>query len=250
MQNIYAKPGALIALGQMGEKEARRIVFDIASYRKYYGDGTAQLIHQRNGDSAPYPCDLTVEGDLAIWLVHAADVSKAGQGRAQLSWHTDTTIAKSEVWHTFTADALGSIDETPPKAQQAWVDAVLHAGAMAEAATSKPAYIGENGNWYTYDTAALAYTDSGIAAQGPSGPAGSTGMQGSRGEKGDTGATGPRGPKGDTGDTGPQGPKGDTGATGPQGLSGLDYVLTEADKAEIAALILAQIPNGDEVAYG
>lgn len=32
--------------------------------------------------------------------------------------------------------------------------------------------------------------------------------------------------------------------------AGTDYVLTGADKAEIAALVLAEIPNGDEVAYG
>jgi hypothetical protein len=32
--------------------------------------------------------------------------------------------------------------------------------------------------------------------------------------------------------------------------AGTDYVLTAADKSEIAALVLAEIPNGDEVAYG
>lgn len=32
--------------------------------------------------------------------------------------------------------------------------------------------------------------------------------------------------------------------------AGTDYVLTGADKAEIAALVLAEIPDGDEVAYG
>ena len=33
-------------------------------------------------------------------------------------------------------------------------------------------------------------------------------------------------------------------------LKGADYVLTDADKSEIAALVLAEIPDGDEVAYG
>ena len=40
------------------------------------------------------------------------------------------------------------------------------------------------------------------------------------------------------------------GATGAKGDPGTDYVLTAADKSEIAALVLAEIPNGDEVAYG
>ena len=84
----------------------------------------------------------------------------------------------------------------------------------------------------------------------------------------------------------PQGSKGDTGATGATGPAnvltigsvtsgkvasatitgeaqnqvlnlvletgdkGDNYVLTDADKSEIAALVLAQIPDGDEVAYG
>lgn len=78
----------------------------------------------------------------------------------------------------------------------------------------------------------------------------------------------------------PQGKEGDTGATGPANVltigsvtsgevasaaitgeapnqvlnlvleKGDNYVLTNADKSEIAALVLAQIPDGDEVAYG
>lgn len=56
-----------------------------------------------------------------------------------------------------------------------------------------------------------------------------------KGDKGDPGADGAPGAKGDKGD------KGDPGS---------DYVLTDADKSEIAALVLAQIPDGDEVAYG
>ena len=44
--------------------------------------------------------------------------------------------------------------------------------------------------------------------------------------------------------------RGATGATGAKGEKGDDYVLTSADKSEIAALVLAEIPNGDEVAYG
>lgn len=80
--------------------------------------------------------------------------------------------------------------------------------------------------------------------------------------KGDTGATGPQGPKGADGTTPHIGTNGnwylgatDTGkpsrgAEGAKGDPGDDYVLTAADKSEIAALVLAEIPNGDEVAYG
>lgn len=60
------------------------------------------------------------------------------------------------------------------------------------------------------------------------------GSKGSTGEKGDQGIQGVQGDQGEKGATGSQGPKGDTGATGPKGADGKDYVLTEADKIEIA----------------
>lgn len=50
------------------------------------------------------------------------------------------------------------------------------------------------------------------------------------------GATGPQGPQGLQGETGPAGA---TGETGPQGPQGADYVLTSADKAEIAGIVSA-----------
>ena len=104
--------------------------------------------------------------------------------------------------------------------------------------------IGANGNWY------LGTTDTGKPSRG------ATGATGAKGEKGDTGAAGTDGITPSIGtngnwylgatDTG----KPSRGATGAKGDPGDDYVLTSADKSEIAALVLAEIPNGDEVAYG
>ena len=57
------------------------------------------------------------------------------------------------------------------------------------------------------------------------------------------GPAGPAGPKGETGAKGDKGDKGDTG------LAGADYVLTAADKAEIAQTVLAALPNAHGVAF-
>ena len=82
-----------------------------------------------------------------------------------------------------------------------------------------------------------------VGPKGDTGPQGPQGIQGEVGPKGDTGPQGPKGdtgPQGPKGDTGSQGPKGDTGSQGPRGLQGVqgqNYVLTAADKSEIASKV-------------
>ena len=88
----------------------------------------------------------------------------------------------------------------------------------------------ENGEDGFSPIATVTQTDSGavISITDANGTTTATIANGAKGDKGDKGDTGPQGPKGDKGDTGPAGP------AGPQGN---DYVLTAADKAEIAELV-------------
>ena len=58
-----------------------------------------------------------------------------------------------------------------------------------------------------------------------------------KGDKGDKGDPGPKGDKGD---------KGDTGNTGPAGPQGSSYNLTEEDKADIAYIVLNDLPAAEE----
>lgn len=91
-----------------------------------------------------------------------------------------------------------------------------------------------------------------VGPQGPKGDTGEQGPQGIQGPKGETGATGPQGERGEKGETGAQGPQGIQGATGPQGPKGDkgdDYTLTAADKAEIAQIVLDELPVAEEVSW-
>lgn len=85
--------------------------------------------------------------------------------------------------------------------------------------------------------------------KGDTGAVGPAGPQGPKGDKGDTGERGIQGPQGiigETGAVGPQGPKGDKGETGPKGDPGDDYVLTQADKQEIAGMVdIPDVPVTD-----
>lgn len=152
-------------------------------------------------------------------------------------------------------------------------NAAMDAAERAEAAVAHGPIIGEDDHhWYVYDAERGAYVDTGVQAegsikfeeltpeqkemlrgpqgiqgipgpQGVPGPRGQTGEQGPKGDKGDRGETGPRGltgetgPKGEKGDKGDRGETGATGAQGPSGADGKDYVLTEADKQEIAGMV-------------
>lgn len=98
------------------------------------------------------------------------------------------------------------------------------------------------------------------AIRGPKGDKGDTGEQGPKGAdgtmkfedltaeqkaslKGDTGEKGDKGDVGEKGETGPQGP---AGKDGQDGRDGQDYILTEADKQEIAGMV--EVSGGGSVA--
>lgn len=63
------------------------------------------------------------------------------------------------------------------------------------------------------------------------------GEKGEKGDKGDKGDTGAQGEQGIQGEPGKDGKDGQDGAPGKDGVDGKDYVLTEADKQEIAGMV-------------
>ena len=70
------------------------------------------------------------------------------------------------------------------------------------------------------------------------GPQGPQGIQGEQGPQGIQGPIGETGPQGEPGPQGPQGIQGPQGPIGPQGEPGQNYILTEADKSEIAGMVV------------
>lgn len=101
-----------------------------------------------------------------------------------------------------------------PEAVRPMVDEAREILKETKAVAVKTPYVGENGNWYVWDTATGAFKDSGkpsLGATGPQGPQGDPGPQGETGAPGPQGETGATGPQGETGATGPQGPQGDPG---------------------------------------
>ena len=246
MEVYRVKTGSILPLGKQGENLVRQIQFDLSRWISNFGPGTVQLLHQRNGDEAPYPVAVEQEGDCAVWTVTNADTAAAGTGRAELQYYVGDALAKSETWMTKVLPALGDASETPPEAQQGWVDQVLQAGTVATEAAEKAAnaavrqpIVGGNGNWWTWDLEAGAYVDTGIYSVGDAPYIGDNGNW-YVGQT-DTGvaATGPQGIQGETGPT---------GAAGYTPVRGTDYWTAE-DQQAIVDDVLAALPAWEGGSY-
>ena len=77
-----------------------------------------------------------------------------------------------------------------------------------------------------------------IGVQGPPGPKGDPFTYKDFTQEQLAGLTGPQGIQGPQGEVGPQGPQGEAGPMGPQGIPGPKYELTEADKKEVAVMVM------------
>ena len=217
---------------------------------------TANLEQQMSVISGEVTCEIAINKDLQL----------IGTGNFILNVEPaavkdDTVISETE---------LPLIEQAIEAAAEAEASAISAAESAEEAASwsAHPPYIGENGNWYVYDSETEEFVDTGDPSRGPQG------IQGETGPKGDTGVTpditmnasvdntsgtpavvvtetgtdedpvfslafsGLKGPQGDTGATGETGPQGPTGPTGngisnitKTGTSGLvdTYTITYTD---------------------
>lgn len=121
----------LVKIGWTGENDARGIVWDISTWQTIYGEGICTLLNQREQDTAPYPCPVTIDGKFAIWRVTDADLGTGGNGKCQLIYQIgEEVVAKSPVYRTLASKSLGNEIE-PPESASEWIMQVLQAGQDA-----------------------------------------------------------------------------------------------------------------------
>lgn len=132
MNEILVKSGVEIDLGKRGEHLARCIVFDISGWQKTYGDGSVHLLHQRNGDKAPYPCVVETDGPCVRWLLSETDVDVAGRGRAELQYFVGDARVKSETWNTRTNRSMNNEGPIPEEPADNWLNTMLQLGTETQ----------------------------------------------------------------------------------------------------------------------
>ena len=171
-----------VYLGMQGENHARTEAFDLTVWVRQYGQGEAQLLHRRCGETEPYPAVVQREGDLLVWPLTTVDTARGGSGEAQLLYFVGGKLVKSCRFQTRVVESLTEPGPVPD-AQQPFLDQVTAQAAKAEAAAKR--------------------AEQAADSVGP----------GSGGEGGGPGRPGPMGPQGPKGEPGPMGPAGPAGTT-------------------------------------
>ena len=106
MREIIANQNLAIPLGRQGENNVTEVKFFVAEWETNYGHGEFTLLHQREGDTAPYACPITVLGDVVSWVVRNSDTAHTGAGKAELIYYVDEAVAKSVIYQTITFEAI------------------------------------------------------------------------------------------------------------------------------------------------
>ena len=155
-----------IRLGKQGEHLARRVPFELGLWENQFGEGRCELLHQRNGDEAPYPVNLTVDNNVAYWHVTSVDTAVAGKGECELRYIVNDVVVKSTTYVTKVSESLGEGAEVPPEGAKPWVDQVLEAAHKVEDATTHQPTISEHDTWLVWDAESGEYIDTGVSAKG------------------------------------------------------------------------------------
>ena len=139
--NAACEKRSTLALGRQMENNYRQIVFDCSGFEGVTG---VMLVHQRQGDSAPYIV-ASVAGDTLTWTITDTDTAFYGLGNAELRVTIADGLAKSVTYSTFVARSITG-DTEIPTALQSWYDAMIdyideHAASPEQIEAAVEAYL-------------------------------------------------------------------------------------------------------------
>lgn len=140
-----------IFVGRQGENKATMHGFDIGQWVERYGDGTADLLIKRSGESIVYPAVITREENTLIWEITNTETAIPGVHSATLEYRVDEIVKKSRQFTFVVAASLTANTETAPTPYQSYVETVIEsaqsaaqsAAAAAESQESAAEYAGQ-----------------------------------------------------------------------------------------------------------
>lgn len=125
--NANTENSMILPIGRQGEKGVRQVWFDLTYMIDTFGEGTAELHHQRAGDPSPYPCTVQRNGTQLVWKITKIDNAIEGIGKAEIRWlvdGSDDDMAKTVVYKTYTLKSLTGDSEVPDP-YESWYEALL-----------------------------------------------------------------------------------------------------------------------------
>lgn len=125
--------------------------------------------------------DMARDGNTLSVLLTADMLGFNGVASAQLRGISGEKVRHTNKTRIFVSDAINGIDNFPPmipsemaQLEERITDQKIAAEVAAQIAgdaVGKTPYIGENGNWFVWDSIPGLFTDTGLSAQGPEGAA-------------------------------------------------------------------------------
>lgn len=226
MRIVKATTEEPIQLGRQGETGVTRVKFNLLLLIQQYGQGTAQLLVKRAGEDVVYPAVISQSDTKALWDIGAEWTDKAGRGYCELNWYVGDKLAKSEIYRTHVQKSLEgeAMDDAPDPAAN-YVEQVLDAAQRAEDAADRAEAAGGGGG------GGGTGADGGYYKPVVTQPTAGTMQVAYTASKSGMASVAP------------------VTVTLPAGPAGPAYELTNADKTEMVAAVLAALPNGDEVSY-
>lgn len=119
----------LVEIGKIKENLVTEVAFDCADLGD--GSGAYAVVFQRPKDASPYPVAFRAEWPSIVWVVQAADTTKAGTGKVEVRWFGDgDQVGKSKTYMVRITDGLPD----PTEAPEAWEGFMGQVARNAQAA--------------------------------------------------------------------------------------------------------------------
>lgn len=206
----------VLRIGKSGENEFRTFTFDVSPWAAVYPEGEIQGIYRRP-DGWAYSVPIRRAGNAASWTPTETDLAIPGYGELELRILCGAIIGKSARFTCIVTETIQS-KGTAPAPDMTWITETVKQAAKDAAREAKAELMAamERGEFKGKDGVSATHSWNGTTLV-------------------ITSASG----------TSSADLKGDPGAPG---AAGKDYVLTQADKAEIAASVIESL--GGEPVFG
>lgn len=169
---------SMLDIGHAYDNQTDRVEIDCSKWLRKYPALTRYDIFVTEPNGLVYCPKTEMEGDKLIWVITDEDTAVPGEGSYQIiaSGIYGDRKASKPAGLMIRANMRGLDCAAPPDPSKPWVEKVLRAAMAAEQAALRaekaaeanahPPIIGENANWWLWDTQMNAYVDSGFGARG------------------------------------------------------------------------------------